>query len=80
MTKLGSRQDKTLFFQEFIKKHLNLRQLHAHKHSRHEEAQEDADKPDKEQQEAVKFWNVRSIGAVQDYKAKPPHGEKEAGG
>lgn len=57
-----------------------LRQLHAHEDSGHEEAEEDADAADEEQQEAVEFGNVRSIGAVQDDEAQAPHGEEETGG
>lgn len=58
---------------------LDLRQLHAHEHSGHEEAEEDADKPDEEQQEAVEFGNVWCVGAVQDYKAQASHREQETG-
>lgn len=58
----------------------NLRQLHAHEDSGHEEAEEHADAANEEQQEAVEFGNVRSIGAVQDDEAQAPHGEEEAGG
>lgn len=56
------------------------RQLHAHEHSGHEEAEENADKPNEEQQESVEFGDVWCIGAVQDYKAQTSHCEEEAGG
>lgn len=56
------------------------RQLHAHEHSGHEEAKEDADKSDEKQQEAVEFGNVWCVGAVQDYKAQASHCEEETGG
>ena len=59
---------------------LDLRQLHAHEHSGHEKAEENADEPNEEQQEAVEFGNVWCIGAVQDYKAQPSHCEEETGG
>lgn len=58
---------------------LDLRQLHAHEHSGHEEAEEDADKADEEQQEAVEFGDVWGVGAVQDYKAQASHREEETG-
>lgn len=58
----------------------DLRQLHAHEHSGHKEAEEDADEPDEEQQEAVEFGNVWCIGAVQDDKAQTSHSEEETGG
>lgn len=58
---------------------LDLRQLHAHEHPGHEEAEEHADKADEEQQEAVEFGNVWRVGAVQDYKAQASHREEEAG-
>ena len=58
----------------------HLRQLHAHENSGHEEAEEDTDKANEEQQEAVEFGNVGRIGAVQDYEAQPSHREEEAGG
>lgn len=54
-------------------------QLHAHEHPGHEEAEQNADKPDEEQQEAVEFGNVWCVGAVQDYKAQAPHREEETG-
>lgn len=57
----------------------HLRQLHAHKHSGHEEAEENTDKSNEKQQEAVEFGNVGRIGAVQDYKAQASHREQEAG-
>lgn len=59
---------------------LDLRQLHAHEDSGHEEAEEYTDKANEEQQEAVEFGNVWRIWAVQDYKAQTPHGEEETGG
>lgn len=55
-------------------------QLHAHEHPGHEEAEENADKTDEEQQEAVEFGNVGCIGTVQDYKAQASHGEEKTGG
>lgn len=58
---------------------MDLRQLHAHEHSGHEEAEEDADKADEEQQEAVEFGNVWCVGAVQDYEAQASHREQETG-
>lgn len=57
----------------------DLRQLHAHEHSGHEEAEQDADAADEEQQEAVEFGNVWSVGAVQNYEAQAPHCEEETG-
>lgn len=57
----------------------DLRQLHAHEYSGHEEAEENADKTDEEQQEAVEFGNVGCVGAVQDYKAQASHCEEETG-
>lgn len=57
----------------------DLRQLHAHEHSGHEEAEEHADKSNEKQQEAVEFGNVGCIRAVQDYKAQASHCEQEAG-
>lgn len=68
---------RTLFILKMLS--LDLRQLHAHEHSGHEEAEEDADKTDEEQQEAVEFGNVWCVGAVQDYKAQAPHREQETG-
>ncbi len=62
-----------------VKTCFDLRQLHAHEHSGHEEAKENADEADEEQQEAVEFGNVWCIGAVQDYKAKASHREQETG-
>lgn len=58
----------------------DLRQLHAHEDSRHEEAEENADKSNEKQQEPVEFGNVWCIGAVQDYKAQASHCEEETGG
>lgn len=46
-----------------------LRQLHTHEHPGHEEAEEDADEANEQQQEAIKFGNVWSVGAIQDDKA-----------
>lgn len=58
----------------------NLRQLHAHEHPRHEEAEQNTDKANEQQQEAVEFGNVRSVGAVEDYEAQASHCKQEAGG
>lgn len=59
---------------------VDLRQLHAHEHPGHEEAEENADKTDEQQQEAVQFGDVWRVGAVQDYKAQAAHREEETGG
>lgn len=56
------------------------RQLHAHEHPRHEEAEQNTDKANEQQQEAVEFGNVRSVGAVEDYEAQASHCKQEAGG
>ena len=69
--------DTDLYFSRETR--LDLRQLHAHEHPGHEEAEQNADKPDEEQQEAVEFGNVWCVGAVQDYKAHAPHREEETG-
>lgn len=58
----------------------DLRQLHAHEHPGHEEAEEYADEADEEQQEAVEFGNVWRVGAVQDYKTQTSHCEEETRG
>lgn len=80
---------KTQFSSEWVLKALtettkvccvNLRQLHAHEHSGHEEAEQDTDEPNEEQQEAVQFGNVGSVGAIQDYKSQTSHCEEETGG
>lgn len=60
--------------------HGDLRELHPHEDTGHEEAEQHADEADEEQQEAVELGDVGCIGAVEDDKAQTAHGEKEARG
>lgn len=63
-----------------LHKRVDLRQFHSHKHSGHEEAEQDTDKTDEQQKEAVEFRDVWGIWAIQDYEAQASHGEEETGG
>lgn len=47
-----------------LHKRVDLRQFHSHKHSGHEEAEQDTDKTDEQQKEAVEFRDVWGIGAI----------------
>lgn len=58
---------------------MDLRQLHPHEHSGHEEAQQHTDKANEEQQEAVEFRNIWGIGAVKNDEAETTHSEEETG-
>lgn len=58
---------------------LDLRQLHPHENSGHEEAQQHTHKSNEEQQEAVEFRNIWRIGTVQNDEAETAHSEEEAG-
>ena len=53
----------------------DLRQLHSHEDSAHEERHEDADERDAQEEDPVEFGCHWLVGLVEDHEAQPAHGE-----
>ena len=55
-------------------------QLHSHKHSAHEERQQDANKGDAKEQDAIESRRGRLVRLIQHDESQSAHGEEEARG